>query len=216
MLFFFLYTPQVDDAIAMCSEMHNIKDAVYENKLKLEGIGKDFQFQVSLDWNIHVFNCYKTCFNVKLNVLHEGHIFVLFTHFCLQGSSTKGYFKQRTLQSLERYVYLLVFNAYLHDQVLLTKFYHIIIYKSSHFCQNMPWFESFLHYLLFLSISVVFTGISPELQSVDVYECLDLQTAGQHGYLRTLSTSKPYNQWDSSSGKGSTANPVKNFWVPEH
>ncbi|KAK7148479.1 hypothetical protein R3I93_012723 [Phoxinus phoxinus] len=68
---------EVDDAIAMCSEMHNIKDAVYENKLKLEGIGKNFQFQ---------------------------------------GSSTKGYFLQRTLQSLERYVYLLVFNAYLHDQ----------------------------------------------------------------------------------------------------
>ncbi|ROL49615.1 Paladin [Anabarilius grahami] len=71
------FLDEVDDAIAMCSEMHNIKDAVYENKLKLEGIGKDFQFQ---------------------------------------GSSTKGYFKQRTLQSLERYVYLLVFNAYLHDQ----------------------------------------------------------------------------------------------------
>ncbi|KAI2657882.1 Paladin [Labeo rohita] len=69
---------EVDDAVAMCSEMHNIKDAVYENKLKLEGIAEDYQ---------------------------------------IQGSSTKGYFLQRTLQSLERYVYLLVFNAYLHDQV---------------------------------------------------------------------------------------------------
>uniref|UniRef100_A0A8C1S027 Paladin n=1 Tax=Cyprinus carpio TaxID=7962 RepID=A0A8C1S027_CYPCA len=57
--------------------MHNIKNAVYENKLKLEGIGEDYQ---------------------------------------IQGSSTKGYFLQRTLQSLERYVYLLIFNAYLHDQ----------------------------------------------------------------------------------------------------
>ncbi|XP_016104900.1 paladin-like [Sinocyclocheilus grahami] len=64
---------EVDDAIAMCSEMHSIKDAVYENKLKIEGIGEDDQ---------------------------------------IQGNSTKGYF----LQSLERYVYLLVFNAYLHDQ----------------------------------------------------------------------------------------------------
>ncbi|KTF87459.1 hypothetical protein cypCar_00010513 [Cyprinus carpio] len=68
---------EVDDAVAMCSEMHNIKNAVYENKLKLEGIGEDYQ---------------------------------------IQGSSTKGYFLQRTLQSLERYVYLLIFNAYLHDQ----------------------------------------------------------------------------------------------------
>uniref|UniRef100_A0A8C2CS97 Phosphatase domain containing paladin 1b n=1 Tax=Cyprinus carpio TaxID=7962 RepID=A0A8C2CS97_CYPCA len=68
---------EVDDAVAMCSEMHNIKNAVYENKLKLEGIGEDYQ---------------------------------------IQGSSPKGYFLQRTLQSLERYVYLLIFNAYLHDQ----------------------------------------------------------------------------------------------------
>uniref|UniRef100_A0A8C1JY81 Paladin n=1 Tax=Cyprinus carpio TaxID=7962 RepID=A0A8C1JY81_CYPCA len=41
-------------------------------------------------------------------------------NYCLlsqrRGSSTKGYFLQRTLQSLERYVYLLIFNAYLHDQ----------------------------------------------------------------------------------------------------
>uniref|UniRef100_A0A9J8D3B3 Paladin n=1 Tax=Cyprinus carpio carpio TaxID=630221 RepID=A0A9J8D3B3_CYPCA len=48
------------------------------------------------------------------NLLNEGHIFV--SCFCLQGKSTKAYFLQRTLQSLERYVYLLVFNAYLHDQ----------------------------------------------------------------------------------------------------
>lgn len=41
-------TPQVDDAIAICSEMHNIKDAVYESKLKLEGIGEDYQIQVSV------------------------------------------------------------------------------------------------------------------------------------------------------------------------
>uniref|UniRef100_A0A8C2CNU2 Paladin n=1 Tax=Cyprinus carpio TaxID=7962 RepID=A0A8C2CNU2_CYPCA len=41
-------------------------------------------------------------------------------NYCLlsqrRGSSPKGYFLQRTLQSLERYVYLLIFNAYLHDQ----------------------------------------------------------------------------------------------------
>uniref|UniRef100_A0AAR2LY02 Paladin n=1 Tax=Pygocentrus nattereri TaxID=42514 RepID=A0AAR2LY02_PYGNA len=69
---------QVDRAIEMCSEMHNIKDAIYENKRKLD-----------------------VCFCSFLSI---------------QGSSTRGYFLQRTIQSLERYFYLIVFNAYLHDQ----------------------------------------------------------------------------------------------------
>ncbi|XP_012693634.2 phosphatase domain containing paladin 1b [Clupea harengus] len=34
----------------------------------------------------------------------------------IQGNSTKRYFLQRTLQSLECYFYLIVFNAYLHEQ----------------------------------------------------------------------------------------------------
>lgn len=37
---------QVDQAILLCSEMHNIKEAIYENKSKLEGIGEDYQIQV--------------------------------------------------------------------------------------------------------------------------------------------------------------------------
>ncbi|XP_019938853.1 paladin isoform X4 [Paralichthys olivaceus] len=68
---------EVDQAIVLCSEMHNIKEAIYENKSKLEGIGEDYQ---------------------------------------IQGSSTKEYFLNRTMQSLERYFYLIVFNAYLHEQ----------------------------------------------------------------------------------------------------
>lgn len=68
---------EVDQAITLCSEMHNIKEAIYENKSKLEGIGEDYQ---------------------------------------IQGSSTKDYFLNRTMQSLERYFYLIVFNAYLHEQ----------------------------------------------------------------------------------------------------
>ncbi|XP_013862429.1 paladin [Austrofundulus limnaeus] len=68
---------EVDHAITMCSEMHNIKEEIYENKSKLEGIGEDYQ---------------------------------------IQGSSTKDYFLNRTMQSLERYFYLIVFNAYLHEQ----------------------------------------------------------------------------------------------------
>lgn len=39
----------------MCSEMHDIKDAVYENKLKLDGIVEDDLIQVSLSvYNIYV------------------------------------------------------------------------------------------------------------------------------------------------------------------
>ncbi|XP_051529550.1 paladin isoform X1 [Myxocyprinus asiaticus] len=68
---------EVDRAIDLCSEMHDIREAIYENKRKLEGIGENYQ---------------------------------------IQGSTTKDYFLQRTLQSLERYFYLIVFNAYLHEQ----------------------------------------------------------------------------------------------------
>ncbi|NXO24106.1 PALD protein, partial [Cisticola juncidis] len=68
---------EVDGAIACCSEMHDMKEAIYEYKKKLEGIGEDYQ---------------------------------------IQGSSTKEYFLQRTLQSLERYFYLIAFNYYLHEQ----------------------------------------------------------------------------------------------------
>uniref|UniRef100_A0A6Q2Z972 Phosphatase domain containing paladin 1b n=1 Tax=Esox lucius TaxID=8010 RepID=A0A6Q2Z972_ESOLU len=71
---------EVDQAIALCSEMHNIKEAIYENKKKLEAIGDDYQIQVGC------------------------------------GSSTKDYFLHRAIQSLERYFYLIVFNAYLHEQ----------------------------------------------------------------------------------------------------
>uniref|UniRef100_A0A8B9JGL0 Phosphatase domain containing paladin 1a n=1 Tax=Astyanax mexicanus TaxID=7994 RepID=A0A8B9JGL0_ASTMX len=68
---------EVDRAIELCSEMHDIKEAIFENKKKLEAIGEDYQSQ---------------------------------------GSSTKLYFLQRALQSLERYVYLILFNTYLHQQ----------------------------------------------------------------------------------------------------
>ncbi|KFV65917.1 Paladin, partial [Dryobates pubescens] len=68
---------EVRGAIASCSEMHDMKEAIYEYKKKLEGIGEDYQ---------------------------------------IQGSSTKEYFLQRTLQSLQRYFYLIAFNYYLHEQ----------------------------------------------------------------------------------------------------
>lgn len=68
---------EVDYAISLCSEMHDIKSAIYECKKKLEGIGEDYQ---------------------------------------IQGSSTKEYFLRGTLNSLERYFYLIAFNFYLHEQ----------------------------------------------------------------------------------------------------
>ncbi|XP_023663900.2 paladin isoform X2 [Paramormyrops kingsleyae] len=68
---------EVDRAISLCSEMHNIKEAIYDNKKRLEAVGEDYQ---------------------------------------IQGSGTKEYFLNRTLQSLERYFYLIAFNAYLHQQ----------------------------------------------------------------------------------------------------
>ncbi|XP_068115050.1 paladin [Hyperolius riggenbachi] len=36
---------EVDHAIALCSEMHDIKSAIHECKKKLEGIGEDYQIQ---------------------------------------------------------------------------------------------------------------------------------------------------------------------------
>uniref|UniRef100_A0A4W4HKM4 Paladin n=1 Tax=Electrophorus electricus TaxID=8005 RepID=A0A4W4HKM4_ELEEL len=68
---------EVDQAIELCSEMHNIKQAIYENKKELETIGEEDQSQ---------------------------------------GSCSKAYFLQRALQGLEQYIYLILFNAYLHDQ----------------------------------------------------------------------------------------------------
>ncbi|XP_073541835.1 paladin isoform X1 [Phyllobates terribilis] len=68
---------EVDHAVSLCSEMHDIKSAIYDYKKKLEGIGEDYQ---------------------------------------IQGSSTKEYFLRGTLNSLERYFYLIAFNFYLHEQ----------------------------------------------------------------------------------------------------
>lgn len=69
---------EVDQAISLCSEMHDIKEDIYENKRKLETITEDYH---------------------------------------IQGSSTKDYFLKRTMKSLERYFYLIVFNAFLHEQL---------------------------------------------------------------------------------------------------
>jgi len=43
---FLLALHKVDSAIASCSEMHDMKEAIYEYKKKLEGIGEDYQIQV--------------------------------------------------------------------------------------------------------------------------------------------------------------------------
>ncbi|XP_062859559.1 paladin [Trichomycterus rosablanca] len=74
---------EVDEAIELCSEMHNVTDAIYENKKKLEALGEDYQPQVN---------------------------------------STKLYFLQGLVQSLELYVYLILFNTYLREQFPLAFF----------------------------------------------------------------------------------------------
>ncbi|XP_039628731.1 paladin-like [Polypterus senegalus] len=86
---------EVNTAIAECSEMHDIKEAINENKKKLKGIGEDYK---------------------------------------IQGSSTKEYFFQRTLQGLERYFYLIAFNYYLHEQYPLSFAQNFSKWMCSH-----PW-----------------------------------------------------------------------------
>uniref|UniRef100_A0A8K9XYA1 Phosphatase domain containing paladin 1a n=1 Tax=Oncorhynchus mykiss TaxID=8022 RepID=A0A8K9XYA1_ONCMY len=46
---------EVDQAIALCSEMHNMKEAMYENKKKLEAIGDDYHIQVDISIIISCF-----------------------------------------------------------------------------------------------------------------------------------------------------------------
>ncbi|CAJ0923828.1 unnamed protein product, partial [Ranitomeya imitator] len=36
---------EVDHAVTLCSEMHDIKSAIYDCKKKLEGIGEDYKIQ---------------------------------------------------------------------------------------------------------------------------------------------------------------------------
>ncbi|MGH0118169.1 UNVERIFIED_CONTAM: hypothetical protein FKN15_045316 [Acipenser sinensis] len=101
---------EVDSAIALCSEMHDIKEAIYENKKKLEGIGEDYR---------------------------------------VQGSSTKEYFLQRTLQSLERYFYLIAFNYYLHEQYPLAFALNFSKWMCSH-----PWVYRLLSSMNLSELSV--------------------------------------------------------------
>lgn len=60
---------QVDQAITLCSEMHNIKAAIYENKSKLEGIGEDYQIQVSDDAYLWDLKC-KFSLDVTWEIKH--------------------------------------------------------------------------------------------------------------------------------------------------
>ncbi|XP_041124635.1 paladin-like [Polyodon spathula] len=101
---------EVDSAITLCSEMHDIKEAIYEEKKKLEGIGEDYR---------------------------------------VQGSSTKEYFLQRTLQSLERYFYLIAFNYYLHEQYPLAFALNFSKWMCSH-----PWIYRLLASMNLSELSV--------------------------------------------------------------
>ena len=99
--------------------MHNIKEAIYENKSKLEGLGEDYQIQVK-KYKCYVFSEKPFC--LEHQRLSKTVHLELTRPVCRchvgQGSSTKDYFLHRTMQSLERYFYLIVFNAFLHEQVM--------------------------------------------------------------------------------------------------
>ncbi|XP_051925503.1 paladin isoform X1 [Hippocampus zosterae] len=128
---------EVDQAIALCSEMHDIKEAIYENKSKLEGIGDDYQ---------------------------------------IQGSGTKEYFLNRTRQSLERYFYLIVFNAYLREQYPLA----FVTNFSRWMCRH-PWL-----YRLLARMDLSELSASPEL----VTRGARVLVAGEYLAPDVLSTAK--------------------------
>ncbi|RXM34273.1 Paladin [Acipenser ruthenus] len=121
---------RVDSAIALCSEMHDIKEAIYENKKKLEGIGEDYRVQVdsaiALCSEMH--DIKEAIYENKKKLEGIGE------DYRVQGSSTKEYFLQRTLQSLERYFYLIAFNYYLHEQYPLAFALNFSKWMCSH-----PW-----------------------------------------------------------------------------
>uniref|UniRef100_A0A8C6M0I2 Phosphatase domain containing paladin 1a n=1 Tax=Nothobranchius furzeri TaxID=105023 RepID=A0A8C6M0I2_NOTFU len=119
--FYFYCFNQVDHAITLCSEMHNIKEAIYENKSKLEGIGEDYQ---------------------------------------IQGSSTKDYFLHRTMQSLERYFYLIVFNAYLHEQYPLA-----FVFNFSQWMCRHAWLYRLLARMNLSELSVADECLAPDVLS---------------------------------------------------
>uniref|UniRef100_A0A8C5WXW4 Paladin n=1 Tax=Laticauda laticaudata TaxID=8630 RepID=A0A8C5WXW4_LATLA len=65
---------EVDAAIALCSEMHDVKEAIYEYKRKLEGIGEDYQNQK---------NSTKECFLQKMLQRLECYFFLIAFNYYL-------------------------------------------------------------------------------------------------------------------------------------
>lgn len=58
----------------MCSEMHNIKDAIYENKRKMEAMCEDYQIQVCICFQkLYIFIVYLERFIKEM--CHKGMVF---------------------------------------------------------------------------------------------------------------------------------------------
>lgn len=109
-----------------------------------------------------------------------------------QGSSTKDYFLQRTMQSLERYFYLIVFNAYLHQQVL----FHFQLGPLRFLLPTVS-----LRSLTLRRVRAVSAGLRHQLQPVDVLPCMDLPVTGAHEPVRVVGTGRAGHQRSPRPGE---------------
>lgn len=94
------------------------------------------------------------------------------------------------MQSLECYFYLIVFNAYLHEQVDVVSNFHI-------YCQIFFCFI-FIKELLCFAVS---SCLRVELQPVDVLPFVAVQVAGSHGPIRAVSATQAHHQRGSCLGE---------------
>ncbi|XP_038639202.1 paladin-like [Scyliorhinus canicula] len=125
---------EVHTAIALCSEMQDIRETIYQYKEKLESVGENEQVQVSaLPWKREGFwgrdgdrpQDYKTTLapseNNQLQMVpfvYSASYMRLFTVPAeIKTAKTEkkmNVLQLRSLQYLERYIYLILFNTYLH------------------------------------------------------------------------------------------------------
>lgn len=110
-----------------------------------------------------------------------------------QGSSTKDYFLQRTMQSLERYFYLIVFNAYLHDQVNASRCFFPYLLALSGFCYKPS--------LTTRCVPAVSAGLCHQFQPVDVLSRLDLPATGPHEPVGAVGASRAGHQRSPRPGE---------------
>ena len=109
-----------------------------------------------------------------------------------QGSSTKDYFLHRTMQSLERYFYLIVFNAFLHEQVMHRS-------EKPQNPQKNIWPGVKIN--IDMHRDPVPFSVRVYLQPVDVQPRVALPVAGRHGPIRTVGSGRPGHQRSARAGE---------------